>query len=170
METKKMGNRYIGETGSTVSRGKRENSLGSSLTKNPAERVLMESHKRGGLVGSQQKKCHRLEGGAVDDGYTKKSSDMGTSIGVPLKRGGRAHRDMGGKMFASPGPDGGGFTPKPYSHGGNVKSNHAHAKKVHRALGGAINALTNIRDAINPMGSPGDTAAKFIASRIGRNG
>ena len=154
-----MGNKYIGETGSTVSRGKKESSLRASLTRNPAERVLMESHKRGGLVGSQQKRCHRLEGGAVNDGYEKKSSDMATSTGSPFKKGGKVHRDMGGAMTvpmggrmssmrAPEGPGGGGFTPGKYSHSGNVKG-HSHIKKLHRALGGAINALSDARNALS---------------------
>ena len=150
-----MGNKYIGETGSTVSRGKREPSLGASLTRNPAERVLMESHKRGGLVGSQQKKCHRAEGGGVDD-------EARENVRPPLKKGGRAHRDMGGAMLepmgrfrdrrspvpAPQGPGSGGFTPGKYSHGGSAKG-HSHIKKLHRALGGAINALSDARDALS---------------------
>ena len=150
-----MGNKYIGETGSTVSRGKKESSLRASLTRNPAERVLMESHKRGGLVGSQQKRCHRLEGGAIDhrkgvqsdrdnENHKKVHRDMGGAMIEPMGR----FRDRRSPVPAPQGPGAGGFTPGKYSHGGNVKG-HSHIKKLHRALGGAINALSDARDALS---------------------
>jgi len=130
MELKNMGNKYIGETGSKVSMGKREQSLSRSLTKNPAERVLMESHKRGGSVGSQQK-CRKAMGGEMTGARAPRASS----------------------------PGGGGYTPSQYSKGGHAAKGSTHAShhaRIKRALGGAITALQNADRMIGvAQGMPG---------------
>jgi hypothetical protein len=63
--------------------------LRGMLTKNPAEKILMESHKRGGPVGSKQKKAM---GG--DMGANSVMSGKGYKKGGPCRK----KRAMGGEM------------------------------------------------------------------------
>ena len=54
------------------------------LTPNKAEKILLESHKKGGRVGDKQKRCHKDDGGTV-----KKASGggMASSMGANVPAG-----------------------------------------------------------------------------------
>jgi len=103
-------------------------SLRSMLTPSKTERILLESHKKGGRVGDKQK-CYRDEGGKVEKAVMKKSSG-----GMMKKAGGGGMTSMGPNVPA------GTFAEK-YKKGGSAK-----VKK--RGLGGLLSKAGNAIESI----------------------